>query len=324
MSMPFRHQSVSDLDKFWVVAVVSNPIRYKTRYELFQNFKIEMAKAGVNLFVVEIAYGERSFECTTGAPNELQLRTRDEIWHKENMINLALARLPPDFKYVAWIDGDCHFVRQDWAEETVHQLQHYSFVQMFENAIDLGPDGECLTVFEGFGSSFIKGRQYPTPVLRAQGVNEYYGPLWHPGFAWAARRDAIEAVGGLIDFSILGAADHQQSLALIGKAEYSLPGGVHSDYRDMVMQWQERCRVHRLIGDIGYTPGTLCHNWHGKKGNRKYIERWSILVDNKFSPLTDLKKDSQGLYRFTDAGLRMRNEIRAYMRQRSEDDVVKD
>lgn len=61
----------------------------------------------------------------------LQLRTSHEIWLKENSLNLGFARLPPDWKYAAWIDADVTFARPDWACETVHQLQHNPVVQMW-------------------------------------------------------------------------------------------------------------------------------------------------------------------------------------------------
>jgi len=29
--------------------------------------------------------------------------------------------LPRDWRYVAWIDADVHFLNRDWAQETLHQ-----------------------------------------------------------------------------------------------------------------------------------------------------------------------------------------------------------
>lgn len=319
MSMPFKHRYTPDLDKLWIVVVISNPVRYKTRYELYQKFKAEMDRAGVNVFTVELAQGDRPFEVTTNDPTHcLQLRTYDEIWHKENMVNLALQRLPPDWKYVCWADGDIHFVEQNWPDEIVHELQHYSVVQCFQHCIDLGPDGELMGTYEGLAASYLKGRVYIP-----QGVgNEYgYGKFFHTGYVWAARREAIDDLGGLIEHSILGSADHNMGLALIGQAERSIPEGVTKNYRDLIMNWQERARVHNIQGDIGYCRGTIAHRFHGKKRDRNYIGRWDILINHQFDPLLDIKKDSQGLFVFTDAGLRMRNDIRAYMRARNEDSV---
>lgn len=311
--MTFKHSSAPGLSNFWVVCPVSNPARFARRYELHRRFVESMKRAGVNLLVVEAAFGDRPFEVTeAGNPNHVQLRTREEIWHKENMINVAMGWLPSDWQYVAWIDGDIDFVRGDWAEETVHQLQHHAFVQMFQTAIDLGPAGEAMTTFDGFAASYVTKA---APPYAKQGY-----PHWHPGFAWAARRDAIENVGGLIDVGVLGASDHHMAWALVGEVLEHTPGNVTDSYKRHLTTWQERARVH-VAQNVGYVPGTIVHHWHGKKRDRKYQERWDILFRHNFDPDRDLKRDSQGLYALTHEGARLRSDLREYFRQRNEDSI---
>jgi len=94
-------------DKLHVIAVVSNPVRYASRYALYKKFKEHMElQPLVVLHTCEVAFGRRPFEIPDA---ELKLRTYDEIWHKENMINLMMQRLPAGWKYVAWIDADVEF-----------------------------------------------------------------------------------------------------------------------------------------------------------------------------------------------------------------------
>lgn len=67
----------------------------------------------------------------------------------------------------------------------------------------------------------------------------------------------------------------------------------------------------------------IYHHWHGRKGARQYWDRWKILETNDFDPYHDVKRDSQGLWQLIDHGddrsLKLRDQIRAYFRQRSED-----
>jgi hypothetical protein len=310
-----NHQSTPDLDHFWVVAVISNPVRYRSRYELFKQFKAHMDRAGVNLMIVEVALGNRTFEVTeAGNPHHLQLRTHDELWHKENMINLGIQRLPADWKYVAWVDADIEFVRPDWARETVEQLQHYHVVQMFQTAIDLGPQGEAFQTHQGFMFNYHSG----LPLKHGGGYYNY--PHWHPGYCWAARREAIDALGGLYDTAILGAGDHHMAWALLGKGTEFLPPGISDGYRESLAIWEKRAM--RVIDrNVGYVPGTILHHWHGKKRDRRYRERWGILKQHNFDPEFDLKRDWQGLLQFSDEGGRLRNDIRAYFRSRNEDSI---
>lgn len=324
-------QNHIDISKFWVIAIVSNPIRFSSRYKLFKQFQQHMADLGAKMIVVEQAFGTRPFEITNrNNPRHVQVRTQHELWLKENMINLGvnyLTQLDPDWEYVAWIDGDVNFQRNDIIEETCHQLQHYDFVQMFSHAIDMGPDMNPLKIQNGFMWSYINNGCMPP---QGCGHGGYYGgqrgQFWHPGFAWAARRRVFEKIN-LFDKAILGAGDHHMALAMIGQAERSYPKGLTKEYREAVMNWQGvvECHCNR---NVGYVPGTLTHYWHGTKANRKYSERWKILIDNKFNPTTDITRDSQGLYRLNDYQapryIRLRDDIRAYFRQRQEDCTFND
>jgi len=274
------------LDDFYVVAVMTNPERFKTRPRLFREFMERMDKYGVKLYVVEGAFGDREFEVTDSSnPRHIQMRTDSELWHKENLINIGITRLPPTWKYVAWIDGDIDFIRPDWALETVHELQHHPVVQLFEDAIDTGPQHEVLTVFKGFAYCYKNNlprkvgdekRVKNSPSFAYYGDYTSPGTYWHPGYAWAATRDAINTLGGLFEKAILGAGDHHMACALIGEGERSLPKGIHPGYTDAVMAWQKR--ADRLHHNIGYVKGTIYHFWHGKKRNRQYKERWQILL----------------------------------------------
>src|SRR5689334_6670737 len=75
----------SENETLYVATCYSNPVRWRSRRRLLNDFRQHMsASANVVLYVGEIQYGERPFEVTeAGNPCDLQLRTRDEMWHKE-------------------------------------------------------------------------------------------------------------------------------------------------------------------------------------------------------------------------------------------------
>lgn len=312
-----------DIKDFYVIAVCSNQVRYKSRYELYRKFKENMDLAHAKMITVEIAFGHRPFQVTErDNPLHLQLRTVDEVWHKENMINLGiqyLSQVFPDWKQVAWIDADLEFVRRDWLLETVHQLQHYQVVQMWENAIDLGPTGEAIATHYSFMSQYLKGKPY-----NYSGKKTKYAEQWHPGYAWAANREAVDYLGQLIDFAILGAGDNHMAHALVGMLDGTIAEGLHPNYIKRLRLWQSQAEKY-VRRDVGVVPGTLVHSWHGKKKDRRYHDRWKILVDNHYDPEADLKRDHQGLYQLVDHGdlrsIQFRDQIRAYFRSRNEDSI---
>ena len=46
---------------------------------------------------------------------------------------------------------------------------------------------------------------------------------------------------------------------------------------------------------FGYVPGTIRHYYHGSRKNRKYLERWPILVKHLYDPYKFIKHDPIGL-----------------------------
>jgi hypothetical protein len=291
---------------FYVIAPISNPRRYRSRYRLYEEFAQTIAVSGATLLTIEVAFGERPFAVTApGNPWHVQLRTRHELWHKENMINIALGRLPADWEYVAWIDADVAFARKDWASETVHKLQHHPFVQLFSMAMDLGPCYEPFQKHRGFAWSYRKA----SPIEGG-----------HPGFAWAGRREAIDQVGGLFDVAILGGGDRHMAAAMVGRVETSIPASCSPAYAAELFRWQERCQTY-IRSNVGYVDGLLLHYWHGKKRNRGYGSRREILTRNHYDPNLDLKKDCCGLWQLADRNHQLRHEIAEYFSLRDEDSI---
>jgi hypothetical protein len=313
--------------KLHVVTCVSNPIRFQSRYRLYRDFAKHMHDSGALLHTVECAFGERPFEVTeANNPFHLQVRTDSEVWHKENLLNLMIARLPSDWQYVAWIDADVHFVRPDWPAETVQQLQHYDIVQLFSEAHDLGPDQHVFARYRSFAWSHgqgiprLRGAGYygGTPARRDEGIAYYH----HSGYAWAIRREAFDAVGGLLDCAVVGEADWIMARSILGEAEETLYPGISAGYRRAILAWQERAVTH-LRRNLGCVPGTLLHYWHGPKAGRNYWNRCRLLAQSQFDPQAHLKRDWQGLYQLVDRGdersLLLRDGLRRYFRSRNED-----
>jgi len=299
----------------YVVTPIVNPSRYLSRYHLYRSFEKYITDAGAVLYTVEAAYGDREFEITDAAnPRHIRLRTNHELWHKENLINVGVARLPADWKYVAWIDADVQFARPDIVEETVHQLQHFGVVQMFSHATDLGPRHQPLGTFDGFVARYMRGNGRLPAKLDSYGV-------WHPGYAWAARRDAWDHLGGLIDWGVVGSADRYMACGLIGAMAQSLSADIRRacpTYTDWCNEWQDRAETY-VKRNVGLVEGLLLHHFHGSKQHRSYMQRDEIVWRNAFDPSKDVKRDWQGVWQLTDRKIALRDQLRAYFRSRNED-----
>jgi hypothetical protein len=309
-------------DPLYVVTTVFNATRWRSRWKLYEDFAKMVAEAGAILYTVEVAFGERAFAVTSPTnPRHVQLRTKDELWLKENAINVGVGRLPATWKYVAWVDADVVFARGDWANETLHQLQHYAVVQMWSQFQDLTSDHELVGTAHGFMANYLNGVQAPKdwrpgyPYGYAAG-----GYPGAPGLAWACTRTAWNTFGGLLDICILGACDWYMAWGLIGQLERVLNPKYTTGYLNRLRRWQRNAAP--LQHNIGVVPGLALHYWHGAKAGRKYQTRDQVLIRRAFDPDHDLWFDWQGLYqlRVEDARTRgLRDDLRTYFRERDED-----
>lgn len=135
--------------KLHVFTARANPLGWKQPHENYLRFADHMLASGVDLTVIECAYGAEPFQCELPGITHFGVRAKTRGWCKENLLNLAIWRRP-DAEYIAWIDADVIFRRSDWAAATVHALQHYDVVQPWSDAYDLGPRGEHMALHRSF------------------------------------------------------------------------------------------------------------------------------------------------------------------------------
>lgn len=332
--MPISHPyaPTADLSHFYVITVISNSARYERRYELYWKFKELMDATGVKLITVEHQLGHRPFMVTEGNnPYHVQVRSVEELWIKENLIDVGRKRvmqIDPKAREVAWIDADTNPVcsMREWLEETWHALQHYEVVQMWEWLINYGPQYQpeswkqlsFMASYAAAGFQVPKGKAFKHTLAGHSGVIT----LGRPGLAWAANISALDAVGGLIDWCILGSGDWHMAHGLVGAMEQ---GEAYenklSAYSEALFEWQEKCE-RWIKRDVGYVKVTCSHWFHGNKADRQYPTRGKILVENGYNPHTDIKYDSYGVLQLethTPRQIRLRDMIRGYFATRNED-----
>jgi hypothetical protein len=345
-------------EPLFVLCPIYNPIRYKARWRLYERFAKHVKDSGGVLVTIEASFRDRHHALDEGetqhetpihqtAPEKptefhrsrtdhphmyIKVRCDSEFFLKENLLQLAMNRLPPEARYIAWVDGDVAFTRPNWVGETVHQLQHWDWVQMWSDAVDVGPLYMPIATHKSFMWCLHHNLPLPSGSLA---WDQYYQPaparqpgapnLWHPGYAWAARREALDAVGGLIQFAVLGAGDNHMARALVGKVEESFHPNVHPRYQELLREWQTRALRH-IDHRVGYVSGLLIHYWHGAKVRRNYWQRWRILVEQQFNPDTDIQQNTQGVLELVDAGDERRRILRQrlmrYLRARHEDSIA--
>lgn len=313
------------LENSFAVTVISNFCRYQRRPELLNRFAAMCEYAKIPLIIVELTTHQRSFEVTCETNHlHLQLRSHEEFWHKENLINLGIShgrRIYPNAEKVYWIDADCTSARdpRDWFAETWHELEHYKFVQMWEwlQPLDHFYSPLCAPN-PSFMANYVKyGTPYPK---RIKGYPHQWGS---PGLAWAANIECLDQIGGIPDTHILGGADWWLSHMLI--SDTPVPGleRYTKGFQEKFLHQQKLC-ARWIKRDVGYVRGLVYHWYHGKTVNRGYNTREAILIHNLYDPNTDLKRDRHGVYQmetWEPRQIKMYDQVRGYFRARHEDDI---
>jgi len=288
------------------------------RYKLFVEFvERNITTKNIKLVIIEAYESGKSPQLEDDSIVKkvykyLKYETKDLLWLKENLINIAIKNLPDEWQFVAWIDADISFMNTNWPTDTINKLKESCDIcQLFEVAINYGPEPnrEIIKVDKGFCYMYHKsGKPY--------NKNSKYG-FWHPGYAWACNKKAFTRMNGLIDFGILGSGDRHMCLSLIGLSHESAPGNISKNYLNKLKEFENRCITSNL--KTGFIQGIIFHYWHGNLKDRKYADRWTILTKNRFDPNIDIIQDESGLYQLTESGKRLNDHLRNYFVERNED-----
>lgn len=310
--------AMEEEDYLYVVLPYFNFCTYQRRKRLFLDFVERIRNQPKLRIVISEAHYHADQDHPSKLPHNIagvyrhfRFDMTDHFWVKENLINLAIHRLPHNWKYVAWVDADLTFLNTQWVDETLDKFDSGADVlQLFQSAVHLGTEGETTKLDQGFIYMHeTSGKPY---------TKTYKYGFWHPGYAWAMNRKTYNALDGLIDWGILGSGDHHMALAFIGKVEQSHPGGLTDTYKRKLLEFQQKCKSAKL--NIGYVTGTLLHHYHGTLENRKYRERWEILTKGKYDPVEDVHKNKMGVLELTSTGKRLEQEILQYFMERREDE----
>lgn len=301
-------------DKLHIICVISNPCLYAKRYILMKEFinRMKNEETNIELYIVELIYKNQKFIITDKTNKQhLQLKTDNPLWHKENMINLGVKYLlPKDYKAFAWVDCDISFENISWAKDTLKLLNGaYDIVQLFSHCADMDNTGQSMNVFNSAGYQYVNNKKYV-----GNGLN-----YSHPGYAWAITRTAYEKIGGLYELSILGSGDNIMLFSILNNGVKSINTNSSNDYKKSIVEFQNKIKNLRF----GYVPGVIKHYYHGSKKNRKYMERWKILVKYNYSPVLHITKDENGiLIPSNECPKGLLDEILQYFTERNEDEYL--
>ncbi|MBF0595842.1 MAG: hypothetical protein HQL22_12870 [Candidatus Omnitrophica bacterium] len=312
---------------FWGITTFFNPSGYKNKIENYRLFRASSRRQGLSLVTVELAFDDVPFSLNKDEADILiQLRTssKNVLWQKEAMLNVALKRLPDDCDKVAWLDCDILFKNDAWVTETSSRLEKYVVVQPFSFVVCLpfgirsDADLQCFQI-----ESDIDEKSYGVAYGVARFTQTVLGKLsshGHVGFAWAARRSVLDK-HGFLDQMILGVSDALMAYAFYNyRNSFSEENYITDFARQAYTAWLERVYPD-VQGSVGCADGVIFHLWHGDFGKRFYAERHFIELLHGFDPAKDIRKDVQGIWVWSSEKPGLHQAVRDYFNKRREEDA---
>jgi hypothetical protein len=149
------------METLYVVTCVANPLLWQSRENLARVAISDWLKEpNVTIYLAECAYGSRGYQLADLAGprvTHIPLRATTMAWSKENLLNIAISRLPPEARKIATLDADITFRRSGWATNTLNALDLYPVVQPWDKAYDLGPHDEHVQTHVSFASIYHAG-----------------------------------------------------------------------------------------------------------------------------------------------------------------------
>jgi len=304
-----------DIRDLAIVSCHFNPCNYRSREQNLFKFLGGMRSLNLPVFVAELVFPGQSYLLPEFDKHMRTYRfiARDVMWHKEKLINLAVAMLPPQYTKIAWIDADVLFPDNRWYEKTSALLDTYHLVQLFDQVSQQTREGIEIKRRYSVVGHIERGKPKPFEFGAS-------GSKTRPGLAWAATR-ALLVAHGLLDVMIVGGADTFMSLAAFGKLDQwhdwrlkGLTPQLHSAFERWAKPFFEDVR-----GNVSFLPTTVIQLSHGQVERRKYDERKNILARHNFDPARDIEPDSRGIWQWSSAKTALHAEVAAYFEQREED-----
>lgn len=318
----------STLDGLWAITSYFNPLGYGSR---LKNYRVFREHLDVPLLTVEQQFPGCFELAESDAEILVQIPTDDVLWQKERLLNLAVESLPPECKYVVWLDCDIIFSRDDWMSEAVNKLDDYVMVQLFSRTlylpaeVDYSADLETQSYLErrSTASGILDGSVEANPlgpgleVLKKHGM----GSQFSNGHAWIMRRELLQVVG-FYEAMVVGGGDYVFLQAALGKFEVVRDSHGWTDpnspqYRHFLSWAKPFFEI--VQGRIGNVTGDIFNLWHGELTNRSYLPRHEILTSHQFDPDLDITIDDHGSLRWNSDKPELHQLVRDYFKGRQED-----
>lgn len=271
-----------------------NSAKSELRLQNYKRFRNQLREENVDLFTIEVTFGDELFELQSAGEHLVQVRATDKMWQKERVLNILIEDLPPQYDEVAWMDCDLLYVRNNWPQRISKALNEHPIIQPYSWAVAMPnckierTNSSHITVRDCFGSGNYR-RSFAHHLADEDRYLSFH--KGHVGYVWAARREFLDK-HKLYDPIVTGCGDLFMALGYSGHLGFldgepslnKLRQSTVNHYFDWAFSVYDDTR-----GKVGYTDDLILHLWHGDLNSRNYLALSNCLQNYGFHPEEDLK-----------------------------------
>lgn len=204
----------------------------------------------------------------------LVLHSNSYMFYKEQLLNKLEPLVPKEYTKLIFIDADILFDTPDWIDQISVALDQHDIVQPFNQATWLTPDNTRIR---------SKKMSYGYAIVTQKPINTFNMHDFHPGFAWAFKRQTFQQIGGFFTRSIIGGGDITFVLNMFptpvtDEVFYvAVEGHVGKLIIDAWKEYYENFK--KIAPTLGFLPNRALHLFHGVAANRQYVKRYHTISE---------------------------------------------
>jgi len=266
-----------------------------------------LKEKNIPYFIVECVFHGRKPEIPDAT---MVVHSNSYMFYKEQLINKLETVVPEQFTKLAVIDGDILFDSPDWVDQTSRALDEHDIIQPFNQACWLTPDNTKIRSKKPSYAFGLVNDRLKTP----RSIH-----MFHPGFAWAFKRDVFTKIGGFFSHAIIGNGDMLFVFNFFKDEVPELWVNEVLRTRFILDTWpQYHAKFKEINPKVGFLPNKALHLFHGVRQNRQYTTRYKS-VSHMLNGTWDeqISTNPDGLLEFKNPEISKL--VLEYFRRRNED-----
>ena len=240
----------------------------------------------------------------------LVLHSNSYMFYKEQLMAKLEEKIPEQYTKLVCMDGDILFDSPDWVDQVSKKLDTVDIIQPFNQACWLTPDNTKIRSKKPSYADALHNNK----ITRTRSIHHY-----HPGFAWAFKRDTWRKIGGFFDRAIIGNGD---MLFVFNFFKTEVPDFWIRDVlqtKFILETWTAYNQKFREVNPtIGVLPNKALHLFHGVRQNRQYTTRYKSVAHMLTGAWDDqITTNADGLFEFKNPEISKM--VLEYFKRRNED-----